>query len=76
MESALKLKEIAYVFVDCYSSGELKHGPLALVDETLPVYIFSHGDSLIYQKLLSNAHAVHSRGGRIIAFAYEGQDEL
>lgn len=76
MESALKLKEIAYVFVDCYSSGELKHGPLALVDETLPVYIFSHNDPLIYQKLLSNAHAVHSRGGRIVAFAYEGQDEL
>ena len=76
MESALKLKEIGYVFANCYSSGELKHGPLALIDHNIPVYIFSHNDSLIYQKLLSNAHAVHSRGGRIIAFAYEGQGEL
>jgi len=76
LESALKLKEIAYVFAECHPSGELKHGSLALVDETVPVFIFSHQDSLIYQKLLSNAHAVHSRGGKIVAFAYEGQEEL
>jgi glucosamine--fructose-6-phosphate aminotransferase (isomerizing) len=49
---------------------------LALVDETMPVYIFSHIDPMIYQKLVSNAHEVKSRGGRIIAFAYEGQHEL
>jgi glucosamine--fructose-6-phosphate aminotransferase (isomerizing) len=76
LESALKLKEIAYVFAESHASGELKHGSLALVDENVPVFIFSHQDNLIYQKLLSNAHAVCSRGGNIIAFAYEGQDEL
>jgi len=76
MESALKLKEVGYVFAESYPAGELKHGPLALVDETMPVYIFSHSDHLIYQKLVSNAHEVKARGGRVIAFAYEGQHEL
>lgn len=76
MESALKLKEIAYVFAEGYPAGELKHGHLALVDNSMPVYIFSHRDPLIYQKLVSNAHEVQARGGRIIAFAYEGQGEL
>jgi len=76
MESALKLKEIAYVFAQAYPVGELKHGPLALVDSSVPVYIFSHSDPFVYKKLLSNAQAVYSRGGKIIAFVYEGQDEL
>jgi len=76
MESALKLKEIAYVFAESYAAGELKHGPLALVDETMPVYIFSHRDPIIYQKILSNAHEVKARGGKVIVFAYEKQDEV
>ena len=76
MESALKLKEVAYVFAESYPAGELKHGPLALVDNTMPVYILSHQDSLIYQKLVSNAHEVKARGGRLIVFAYAGQKEL
>lgn len=76
IESALKLKEIGYVFAEGYPAGELKHGHLALVDENMPVYIFSHQDPHIYQKLVSNAHEVKSRGGHIIAFAYEGQHEL
>jgi glucosamine--fructose-6-phosphate aminotransferase (isomerizing) len=76
MEAALKLKEVAYVFAESYPAGELKHGPLALVDENMLVYIFSHHDPIIYQKLLSNAHEVKARGGKVIAFAYAGQDEL
>lgn len=76
MEAALKLKEIAYVFAESYAAGELKHGPLALVDANMPVYIFSHRDSMIYQKLLSNAHEVKARGGKVIAFTYEDQHEL
>ena len=76
MEAALKLKEIAYVFAESYAAGELKHGPLALVDTAMPVYIFSHRDPIIYQKLLSNAHEVKARGGIIIAFAYQDQHEL
>lgn len=76
MESALKLKEVAYVFAESYPAGELKHGPLALVDSDMPVYVFSHSDSVIYQKLLSNAHEVKARGGKVIAFTYVGQNEL
>lgn len=76
LEAALKVKEIGYVFAQSYPAGELKHGALALVDSTVPVYLFSHHDTIIYQKLLANAHEIKARGGRIIVFAYEGQDEL
>ena len=76
MESALKIKEVAYVFAVSYPAGELKHGSLALVDETIPVYVFSHPDQMIYQKFVSNVHEVKARGGHVIAFAYEGQHEL
>jgi glucosamine--fructose-6-phosphate aminotransferase (isomerizing) len=76
MEAALKLKEIAYIFAQCYPAGELKHGPLALIDDHTPVFIFSHQDPLIYHKLLSNAQEVKARNGHIVAFVFEGQDEL
>jgi glucosamine--fructose-6-phosphate aminotransferase (isomerizing) len=76
MEAALKLKEIAYVFAQCYPAGELKHGPLALIDAQTPVFIFSHQDPLIYQKLVSNAQEVKARNGHIITFLFEGQHEL
>jgi glucosamine--fructose-6-phosphate aminotransferase (isomerizing) len=76
MESALKIKEVAYVFAASYPAGELKHGSLALVDETVPVYVFSHPDPSIYQKIVSNAYEVKARGGHIIAFTYENQHEL
>ena len=76
LEASLKLKEISYIFAQCYPAGELKHGPLALVDEQTPVFIFSHEDPLIYQKLLSNAQEVKARKGHIVAFIFEGQNEL
>ena len=76
MEAALKLKEISYIFAQCYPAGELKHGPLALVDSETPVFIFSHQDPLIYQKLVSNAQEVKARGAHMVVFAFEGQDEL
>lgn len=76
LEAALKLKEIAYVFSQAYPAGELKHGPLALVDDQTPVCIFSHPDPAIYQKILSNAQEVASRKGRILSFSFEGQKEL
>lgn len=75
-EAALKLKEIAYIFAEAYPAGELKHGPLALVDQDTPIFIFSHKDPVIYQKLLSNAQEVKARKGHLIAFAFEGQKEL
>lgn len=76
LEAALKLKEISYIFAQCYPAGELKHGPLALVDAQTPVFIFSHEDPLIYQKLLSNAQEVKARNGHLVAFVFEGQHEM
>jgi glucosamine--fructose-6-phosphate aminotransferase (isomerizing) len=76
MEAALKLKEISYIFSQCYPAGELKHGPIALVDEHTPVILFSVLDDLIYRKLVSNAHEVKARSGHLLVFAFEGQTEL
>lgn len=76
LEAALKLKEISYVFAHGYPAGELKHGPIALIDEKTPVIIFSVVNPLIYEKLLSNAQEVKARKGHLIAFVFEGQDEL
>lgn len=76
LEAALKLKEISYIFSQAYPAGELKHGPLALVDQNTPIFVFSHQDPLIYKKLLSNTREVKARRGQIITFAFEGQDEL
>lgn len=76
MEAALKLKEITYSFAEAYPAGELKHGPLALIDASTPVFIVSVLDEVIYKKILSNAQEVKARNGHIVAFAFEGQDEL
>lgn len=75
-ESALKLQEISYIFTTACAAGELKHGPLALIDANVPVFIFSVLDDLIYHKLVSNAQEIKARSGHIIAFAFEGQQEL
>lgn len=75
-EAALKLKEIAYLFVDCYPAGELKHGPIALVEPSVPVFIFSLLDDTVYPKLVSNAQEVKARSGHLVVFCCEGQDEL
>ncbi len=76
LEASLKLKEISYIFAQCYPAGELKHGPIALIDEHTPVVIFSVLDDLLYRKLLSNAYEVKARNGHLVVFAFEGQDEL
>ena len=75
-EASLKLKEISYMFTDSYPAGELKHGPLALVDENMPVFVFSVLDKELYPKLLTNAQEVKARKGHLVAFAFEGQTEL
>lgn len=75
-EAALKLKEIAYCFVDCYPAGELKHGPIALIDEKTPVVLFSVRDERVYAKLTAAAQEVKARSGHLIVFAFEGQKEL
>ena len=76
LEAALKLKEIAYIFATCYPSGELKHGPLALVDEGMMTFVFSHQDPLVYQKLVSNVQEIKARKGKVTAFAFEDQKQL
>ncbi|KKQ33151.1 MAG: Isomerizing Glutamine-fructose-6-phosphate aminotransferase [candidate division TM6 bacterium GW2011_GWF2_37_49] len=76
LEAALKLKEVSYIFAQCYPAGELKHGPIALVDKKTPVVIFSSLDDIIYHKLVSNAQEVKAREGHLIVFAFEGQTEL
>ena len=65
MEGALKLKEISYIHAEAYAAGELKHGPIALVDEQLPVIVVAPYDRL-FEKTVSNMQEVHARGGRII----------
>ena len=67
LEGALKLKEISYIHAEAYPAGELKHGPLALVDENMPVIAVAPNDQL-FEKLKSNLHEVSARGGQLIVF--------
>jgi glucosamine--fructose-6-phosphate aminotransferase (isomerizing) len=70
MEGALKLKEISYIHAEGYAAGELKHGPIALIDETMPVIVIAPHDS-IFEKTVSNMQEVAARGGRIILITDE-----
>lgn len=67
LEGALKLKEISYVHAEGYPAGEMKHGPIALINEDLPVVVVFGRDGLNYEKAMSNLIEVESRGGRVIA---------
>jgi len=71
MEGALKLKEISYIHAEAYPAGELKHGPLALIDNTMPVITVAPNNSLL-EKLRSNIQEVSARGGQLIVFMDEG----
>ncbi len=71
MEGALKLKEISYIHAEAYAAGELKHGPLALVDEDMPVITVAPNDQLL-EKLKSNLQEVSARGGELYVFADKG----
>jgi glucosamine--fructose-6-phosphate aminotransferase (isomerizing) len=68
MEGALKLKEISYIHAEAYPAGELKHGPLALVDESMPVVAVAPNDHLL-EKLKSNLEEVRARGGALYVLA-------
>ena len=65
LEGALKLKEISYIHAEGYAAGELKHGPIALIDESVPVIVIAPHDA-IFEKTVSNMQEVAARGGRII----------
>jgi glucosamine--fructose-6-phosphate aminotransferase (isomerizing) len=82
LEGALKLKEISYIHAEGYPAGEMKHGPNALIDETLPVVVLATKDESNrdsrqrYEKTLSNIQEVTARSGKVIAVAIEGDEEI
>ena len=73
LEGALKLKELSYIHAEAYAAGELKHGPLALIDEQLPIVVNAPNDHVV-DKLSSNIEEVMARGGRFVIFAAPGLD--
>ena len=75
LEGALKLKEISYIHAEGYSAGEMKHGPIALIDEHMPtVAVATHGDT--YEKTVSNLEEVRARDGKLIIIASEGDSKI
>ena len=75
LEGALKLKEISYIPTDAYAAGEMKHGPIALLDESTPVVCVAT-DSPVLDKVLSNVEEVRARGADTIAIATEGSERV
>jgi len=75
LEGALKLKEVSYIPTDAYAAGEMKHGPIALLDESTPVVCVAT-DSPVLDKVLSNVEEVRARGAHTIAIATEGSDRV
>ena len=81
LEGALKLKEISYIHAEGYAAGEMKHGPIALIDENMPVMVLAPRDSasdagVNYEKILGNIQEVRARGGRVIAIHSEGDQQV
>jgi len=75
LEGALKLKEISYIHAEGYGAGEMKHGPIALIDEKFPTFAIAPSDS-VYQKMISNIEEIKARKGKVIAIATEGNEEI
>ncbi len=75
LEGALKLKEISYIATDAYAAGEMKHGPIALLDEHTPVVVVAT-DSPVLEKVISNVQEVRARGAHAIAVATEGDSRI
>jgi glucosamine--fructose-6-phosphate aminotransferase (isomerizing) len=75
LEGALKLKEISYIHAEGYPAAEMKHGPIALIDDAMPVVFIALKDS-VYEKILVNIEEVKARKGRVIAIASEGDEEI
>jgi glucosamine--fructose-6-phosphate aminotransferase (isomerizing) len=75
LEGALKLKEISYIHAEGYPAAEMKHGPIALIDENMPVVFIAPTDS-VYHKVVANIEEVKARGGRVVAIVSDGDDQL
>jgi len=76
LEGALKLKEISYIHAEGYPAGEMKHGPIALIDENLPVVVIATGEGTVYRKMRSNVEQVKARDGVVIALTDHDPEEL
>jgi glucosamine--fructose-6-phosphate aminotransferase (isomerizing) len=74
-EGALKLKEISYVATDAYAAGEMKHGPIALLDQSTPVVVVAT-ESPVLEKVISNIQEVKARGARVIAVGTAGESQI
>jgi glucosamine--fructose-6-phosphate aminotransferase (isomerizing) len=75
MEGALKLKEISYIHAEAYASGEMKHGPIALIIEGMPIVVVAT-QGPTYEKVVSNIQEVRARGARVVAVATAGDDDI
>jgi len=75
LEGALKLKEISYIHAEGYPAAEMKHGPIALIDDNMPVVVIALKDQ-VYDKVLSNIQEIKARRGRVIALASEGDEDI
>ena len=75
LEGALKLKEISYIHAEGYPAAEMKHGPIALIDEAMPVVFIATQDE-VYEKVVSNIQEVKARGGQILAIVTEGDSKV
>jgi len=76
LEGALKLKEISYIPTEAYSAGEMKHGPIALLDESTPVVVVATRMEWVYEKLVSNIQEVRARGAHVIAIASDDNEDI
>jgi glucosamine--fructose-6-phosphate aminotransferase (isomerizing) len=76
LEGALKLKEISYIPTDAYSAGEMKHGPIALLEEGTPVVVVATDHKVIYDKVVSNIQETRARGAHVIAIATDGNEDI
>ena len=75
LEGALKLKEISYIHAEGYPAGEMKHGPIALIDELMPVVAIAPHDA-VFEKMLGNMQEAKARGGSVVALTHAGDDKL
>jgi glucosamine--fructose-6-phosphate aminotransferase (isomerizing) len=76
LEGALKLKEISYIPTEAYSAGEMKHGPIALLDSETPVVCVATDQRVVYDKVVSNIQEVRARGAQVIAIATDGNEDV
>ena len=75
LEGALKIKELSYLHAEAYTAGEMKHGPIALIDEQMPVLVLAL-QGMLYEKTLSNLEEIKSRGAQIVVLCHDDDHEL